>query len=233
MPLVRSFAALACAAILAGAPLAARAETVDVELVLLVDVSGSVSSQEYAIQKKGHADAFRDPAVHRAIKSGWLGRIAVTYVEWDTGQTQVVPWRLIASAEDALAFADAVEAAPRHAGAPTTAVASALAIAPRLLRDSGYDSLRSIVDISGDGAENAGGRPEWERERVLSAGITAINGIVIPNEVGVEDFYMSNVIGGGGAFLMVVRDPRSYKEALLEKLIREIAGLDGPTLAMN
>lgn len=199
-----------------------RAESVDVELVLMIDVSSSISEEEYELQKTGHVAAFRDPELHHAIRNGWLGRIAVTYVEWDTGQKQVVPWTQVASAADAMAFADAIEQAPRHTGAPATALASALSMAQRLLGDNGFDGMRRVIDISGDGTDNAGGLPLIQRQRALSAGIT-INGIVIPNEMGVEAYYEHNVIGGSGAFLIVVEEPASYQDAIRTKLVREIA----------
>lgn len=225
--MARSLGGVAFAVALLAA-VSAAAETVDVELVLLVDVSSSVTEEEYALQKSGHAEAFRNPALHRAIASGWYGRIAVTYVEWDTAQTQVVGWRRIASPAEADAFADALMAAPRHAGPPTTSIAGALRFAPSLFADNGFEGLRRIIDISGDGADNTGGATPVARDQALSEGVTAINGIVIPNEVGVEEFYQANVVGGGGAFLMVAKDFSAFREAILDKLVREVAALPSP-----
>ncbi len=224
-----SFAkALALSLSLALAGTAAQAEQVDVELVLLVDVSGSINDQEHLLQKQGHADAFRDPGLHRAVAGGWLGRIAATYVEWDGSQTQVVGWHRLESPADAHRFADAILKAPRHAGLPTTSIAKALAYAPGLFGDNGFQGIRRVIDISGDGAENTGGEPRVSRELALASGVTTINGIVIPNEVGVEDYYETNVIGGGGSFLVIAEDFTAFQQAILDKLIREIAGTPSP-----
>ena len=91
---------------------AARADSVDLELVLAVDVSRSMDFWEQELQREGYAAAFRHADVHAAIASGPLGRIAVTYVQWAGTDLQavLVPWTVVAGPDDALAFADKIAA---------------------------------------------------------------------------------------------------------------------------
>ena len=105
-------AALCTAVIAAALPsmaATARADTlpVDLELVLTVDVSLSMDLDEQRLQRDGYVAAFRDPQVRAAIQSGARGRIAVTYIEWAGAAIQqtVMPWAVIDSADAAEAFA--------------------------------------------------------------------------------------------------------------------------------
>ncbi len=87
----------------------AKAETaVDLELVLAVDVSGSMDEEEHVLQRQGYVAAFRHPEVINTIMSGFIGRVAVTYVEWAGPVSQVVtvPWRIVDGKDSAGAFAD-------------------------------------------------------------------------------------------------------------------------------
>jgi hypothetical protein len=95
---------------------------VDVALVLAVDVSLSVDEGEAGIQRRGYVHALRDKRVSDAIRSGFIGRIAITYMEWSapTDQRVLVPWRIIANADDAKAFADELEKAPYKSGSTTS-----------------------------------------------------------------------------------------------------------------
>ncbi|MEW5727937.1 MAG: DUF1194 domain-containing protein [Pseudomonadota bacterium] len=195
---------------------------VDVELVLLADVSASIDDDEYALQKAGYAKAFRSPDLLEAIRSGINGRIAVTYVEWDKQPRQIVGWSLVDGPDSAARFADGIMAAERHATLGSTGVASALAAAAALL-DNGYDGLRRVVDVSGDGAENTGADAAAARDAALGGGVSAINGIVVGTEAAPREFYYADVVGGGRSFLMVTDDYRDFEDAIRRKLVLEIA----------
>jgi hypothetical protein len=207
----------------------ARAETVDLQLVLAVDVSRSVDAQEYQMQKRGYASAFSSRAVIEAIEGGLLGRIAVTYVEWSGNgrQRQLVPWTLVHDATSSLAFADAIVAAPR-AFSDFTALGGAIDFATRLFTASGHTSQRRVIDISGDGISNAGPAPREARDRALQAGIV-INALAIVNEQWrLETYFIDNVVGGPEAFTVVASDFDDFRSAIVAKLVREIAALPAP-----
>jgi hypothetical protein len=204
----------------------ARAEDVDLQLVLAVDVSRSVDAQEYQMQKRGYATAFSSRAVIEAIEGGLLGRIAVTYVEWSGNghQRQLVPWTIIHDATSSLAFADAVTAAPR-AFSDFTALGGAIDFAVRLFIRSGHTSPRRVIDVSGDGISNAGPPPREARDRALGAGIV-INAVAITNEQWrLERYLTDNVVTGPDAFTIVASDFDDFRSAIVAKLVREIAAL--------
>jgi hypothetical protein len=207
---------------------AARAAEVDVELVLAVDTSGSIDGEEYQVQHEGYAEAFSSDAIIGAIQSGPLHRIAVTFVEWSGlgHQEQVVGWTVLEDRESALAFAERIKQAPRKFS-DWTSVSDAIDFASRLYDDNGYEGLRLVLDISGDGINN-NGRPVTEaRDEAVAKGVV-INGLPILNEDPQLDvYYQDNVIGGPGAFKIPVKDFDSFKQALLSKLVREIAGATG------
>jgi hypothetical protein len=204
----------------------AQAAEVDVELVLAVDTSGSIDAEEYQVQHEGYAEAFSSDAIIDAIQSGPLQQIAVTFVEWSGlgHQDQVVGWTLIKDRESALAFAEKIKQAPRKFS-DWTSVSDAIDFSSRLYDGNDYEGLRLVLDISGDGINN-NGRPVTEaRDEAVAKGVV-INGLPILNEDPTLDtYYNENVIGGPGAFKIPVKDFDSFKQALMSKLVREIAGV--------
>ncbi|HEY0524507.1 MAG TPA: DUF1194 domain-containing protein [Stellaceae bacterium] len=229
-----AFAILAAAAVavlcgpVAGAAAEEAARQVDVALVLAMDVSASVNDERFQLQRAGYASAFGDPAVIAAIAAGRQHAIAVTLVEWSgaTHQEQVVGWTVIESEETARSFGSAIAETPRLFS-DVTAVGEAILYGTRLLTTAPFEAERRIVDMSGDGSNNNGRPAPGARDIAVGAGLT-VNGLpILGNEAGLEAYYRDNVIGGPGAFMIVVKDYRSFAEAVLDKLVREIAALRG------
>lgn len=217
---------LAAAAALLIATGSGRAAEVDVELVLAVDTSGSIDAEEYQIQHEGYAEAFASDEIVGAIQAGPLQQIAVTFVEWSGlgHQNQVVGWMLVKDKASALAFAEEIKNAPRKFS-DWTAISDMIDFAARLYDDNGYEGLRLVLDVSGDGINNNGRAVDEARDEAVAKGIV-INGLPILNEDPTLDaYYEANVIGGPGAFKIAVKDFDTFKEALVSKLVREIAGI--------
>lgn len=214
-----------------------RAETpveVDVELFLAVDVSRSMQPYELEIQRRGYADALRSPEIQAAIGSGFLGRIAITYVEWAGAydQREIVPWTMIATQEEADQVAHTITA--HYNGAMRrTSISGALLYAADSFDTNGYQGLRQVIDVSGDGPNNMGRPVTHARDAVLSRGIT-INGLPLMtqdeglmarwNIPDLDHYYTDCVIGGTGAFVVPVTDWSEFADAVRRKLVLEIAG---------
>ncbi len=216
----------------------ARAMAVDLELVLAVDVSGSIEADEAELQRRGFVEAFRNEAVIRAIQGGQHGRIAVTYVEWagDQHWRLGIGWRLIDGAQAAHAFADELRRLS-FVSALWTSISGAIDFAMERLDASPYRASRQVIDISGDGANNHGEFVNFARDRAVKRGVT-INGLPIvngrPSPFGTPqlpnlDWYFEDcVIGGPNAFIVVADGFQDFARAIKRKLIREIADLPGP-----
>jgi hypothetical protein len=219
-------ACVALAAALFSVAAAAQApEPVDLQLVLAVDASGSVSNERFELQKQGYAAAFRNRQVIAAITSGPQASIAVTMVQW-TGpalQVVVVAWTRIFDVASANEFADAIAAAPRRLFGGGTSISGAIDTGVALLSDSRFRGNRRVIDISGDGANNRGRPAEVARDEAIAAGIV-INGLpILSIEPDLDRYYQDNVIGGPGAFMIVARSYDTFADAILKKLIVEIA----------
>lgn len=228
---------LAVAALLLAGPPASAADddiAVDLALVLAVDVSLSIDEKEAAIQRNGYVQALKDKRVTDAIRSGPIGRIAVTYVEWSSvyHQVQLVPWTTISDAKSATAFADLVGKAPVKPGS-TTSISAGIDYAVKLLDKNGYDASRRVIDISGDGYSDYGRPVKDARDDAVKDGIT-VNGLAmmferpkwkqeVPEDL--DRYYNEQVIGGPGAFFITVRTPNDFSQSLLHKLVLEIADL--------
>jgi hypothetical protein len=199
---------------------------VDLELVLAVDASSSVSASEFELQIQGLAQAFRDPRILQAIRAtGELG-VAVSLVQWSDHRKQflAVDWTLVVDPDGAIAFADKVADTPRFVIGGGTAIGDVLNFAMRLLDGNDFEGRRRVIDVSGDGRANQGAEPARLRDQAVALGIT-INGLAILNEDStVADYYRDQVIGGDGAFVVTANDYESYAQAILTKLLREIAG---------
>jgi hypothetical protein len=208
--------------------LPARAQGVDLQLVLAVDASGSVSAERFALQREGYAAAFRDARVVQAIKGGMLGRIAVAMVQW-TGprlQVLVVDWQEVHDAASAEALAARIAAAPRQLFRGGTSLSGVIDYALPLFDRAPFPGTRRVIDISGDGANNAGRPAAAARDAAVAAGVT-INGLPILNiEPDLDGFYRDEVIGGPGAFVIAISTYDQFAAAILRKLISEIAARD-------
>lgn len=209
-------------------------EAVDLELVLAVDVSGSVDPVEARLQREGYLRALNDPGVVKAIHGAPLGRIAVTYVEWaGVGHYKVlVDWRIIDSAASARAFTDALQQTPVET-AHRTSISDAILYSLPRFESNKYEGTRRIIDISGDGANNYGKIVSEARDIAVAAGIT-INGLPIlsnptnslyPTTPDLDLYFRDCVIGGPGGFYVVANGFEDFARAVRRKLILEVANV--------
>lgn len=210
---------------------------VDLELLLAVDVSGSVDPAEAKLQRAGYVSALTSKPVMNAIKSGYLRRIAVAYVEWADSHRQhvVADWTLIDGEKSAYAFAERLDAAPAARGR-FTSISAAIDYAMPMFESNAFEGTRRVIDISGDGANNSGAVVIGARDKAIAAGIV-INGLPIVNDrpqgfgpqiPNLDLYYRNCVIGGPGAFIVVANDFGSFAVAVRKKMILEIAGLTPP-----
>jgi hypothetical protein len=211
----------------------AKEATVDVELVLAVDVSYSMDMDELAIQREGYAQAIVSKDFLQALKTGPHGKIAVTYFEWaaSTDQKIIIPWRVIDGPETADAVAAEIMKTPIRR-ASRTSISGAINFAMPLFEENPYHGLRRVIDISGDGPNNNGSPVTLARDTALEKGII-INGLPIMvkepsfSTMDIDNldlYYEDCVIGGPGSFVVTIKDREKFKEAIRTKLILEVAG---------
>jgi hypothetical protein len=200
-------------------------DAVDATLVLAVDVSGSIDSREFVLQRQGYAKALTDKRFLNAVKGGEHGAIAVGYFEW-TGPSMNAPvyeCTVIKTAADAQKLADQLVAVPRLLYGGGTGVGEAIYAGIAMHERCAYPTDRRVIDVSGDGRTNRGRRAGPARDEAVKAGIT-VNGLAIINEEpDLEDYYRAEVMGGQGAFVAVVNDFESFEDAVIAKLVREIS----------
>lgn len=224
---------LACACLLGGSA-SAKPLSVDLELVLAVDVSYSMELDEQRLQRQGYVAAFLEPELIEAIENGPLGRIAVTYVEWGGSAVQVTPWTLIDGRGKAAQYSELLRRQPIRRIA-FTSISNTLAFTRRLFDFSPFEGSRRVIDISGDGPNNSGVPAPVARNSTVARGIV-IDGLPImlkthaaSDSASIPDldaYYRECVIGGDGAFLVKVSDSGEFASAILRKLITEISGLE-------
>jgi hypothetical protein len=252
IPTFRLVGAALLAAILLAPRLASAAEPVDLLLVFAADVSRSIDQEKFQLQRDGYAAAITNPRVLDAVRSGPNHRIAVCFVEWSGigAQKLLIDWTVIQDAKSAQQFAAQLAEAPRSF-ADRTSISGALDFAMAQLERSPFEAGRRTIDVSGDGTNNAGRDVKLARDEVLAKGVT-INGLVILSEHplswnaehtnppgGLDRYYQDNVMGGPGAFVMVAQNFNSFGQAIMNKMIAEIAAVGGrryaalPTLRLD
>ena len=221
--MLKKLLASACGAVALFASAPASAVPVGLELVLLVDVSGSVDNSEYLLQLNGYVQAFQNASVQNAILGSQGGAIAVTYVEWSSATQQAVQvgWTLINSVATANAFAADV-ANESRAFSGNTGVQAAIRYGAGLFAN-GYESLRQVMDVSGDGACNSGDcSTAYGRDYAINTlGVDTINGLAIGG-ASITSYYNSDVKGGAGGFVEGVDSFGDFAAAIERKLIKEI-----------
>ena len=214
---------------------AASLTSVDVELSLLVDVSSSVNSSEFNLQKQGYVDVFSDGSLFNDfISKGNEAKIAVNLIYWSSGgrQEEAVGWTLIDSVQASQDFANAVNASTRpFFGA--TAPGSAIDFATPLFRTNQFDGARQVIDVSGDGRENSGLDTATARDNALNDGIDAINGIVIGGNPSVRSFYENELIGGVNGdgtpgFVLEATTFEDFGDVIEQKIQAEIVSVAVP-----
>jgi hypothetical protein len=224
------------------APTAVKsADPVDLLLVLAADVSRSVDQPKFQLQREGYAAAIADKRVLEAISAGRNRRIAVAFVEWSgvSAQRVVIDWTVIDGADSARKFGDQLIELPRSF-AERTSISGGIDFSMVLLGRSPYQAARRTIDVSGDGTNNSGRNVTQARDEAVAAGVT-INGLVILSERpmpwnpehtnppgGLAEYYRNNVVGGPGAFVVVAENFNSFGQAIVKKLIAEIAELPPP-----
>jgi hypothetical protein len=226
------------------APNARAAEPVDLLLVLAADVSRSVDQPKFQLQREGYAAAIADRKVLDAVTSGRHRRIAVCYVEWSGANSQqlVIEWALIDGPDAARKFGDQLLELPRSF-AERTSISGGIDFAMTVLARAPYQAVRRTIDVSGDGTNNSGRDVTLARDEALAAGVT-INGLVILSDRpmawnpehtnppgGLPNYFRNNVVGGPGAFVIVAENFESFGQAIVRKLIAEIAEAGPPARA--
>jgi hypothetical protein len=222
-----------------GHPLAGKDATpsVDVELVLAVDVSYSMDMDELAIQREGYAQAIVSKEFLQALKALPNGKISVTYFEWAASNDQkiIIPWRVIDGPETADAVAEEIMKTPIRR-ASRTSISGAIYFAMPLFDENPYRGIRRVIDISGDGPNNNGSPVTGARDIALSKGIT-INGLPIMvkepsySTMDIENldwYYEDCVTGGPGSFVVSIKGRDEFREAIRTKLLMEVAGRTPP-----
>ena len=234
--LVRTVLALAACIVMPGSVPARAAEPVDLLLVLASDVSRSVDTAKFQLQREGYAAALSNARVVEAIRSGPHGRIAICFVEWSgsTSQKVVIDWTVVGDAASARKIGDQMLELPR-AFADRTSISAGIDFAMAQFERAPFTAPRRTIDVSGDGTNNSGRDVSTARDEALAKGVT-INGLVILSETplpwnpehtnppgGLGEYYRRNVIGGPGAFVMVAENHASFGQAIVKKMIAEIA----------
>ena len=207
--------------------------SVNVELVIAVDVSYSMDMDELAIQREGYAQAIVSKDFLQALRAG-PGKVAVTYFEWSMSGDEriIIPWRVIDGPELADAVAAEIMKTPVRRGS-STSISGAINFALQLFEENPYHGFRRVIDISGDGPNNDGAPVTGARDAALAKGII-INGLPImvkePSYLttdieNLDLYYEDCVIGGPGAFIITIKDREKFQEAIRNKLVLEVAGL--------
>jgi hypothetical protein len=233
---IRTLLALILTAAAAFPAAGLAADKVDLLLVLAADVSRSIDNEKFQLQREGYAAAISDQRVLDAIRSGRSGRIGVMFVEWSGvgSQRVLIDWTAIGDAEAAKGFGDRLLEAPRSF-ADRTSISGAIAFAMDQFARTPYAATRRTIDISGDGTNNSGADVMAARDTALAQGVT-INGLVILSDTplpwnpdhtnppgGLDNYYRSHVVGGPGALVLVAGNFNSFGEAIIKKMIAEVA----------
>lgn len=198
--------------------------TCDVALLLAVDVSNSVDEDEYAMQMDGLARALEDAEVAEALAEH---RVALAVMQWSGTQDQIlsIPWTIIESPADPPALGTAVRALPRAFVGHRTAPAEMLRAGLSVLAEA-PPCERQVIDVSGDGARNVGGRVAAARDEAAAQGVT-VNAIAIETTGrGVIRSFLADLVTPDG-FVVAARGHRDYARAIRVKILRELSARIG------
>ena len=230
---INSFKVALAALLLSTSSAAYSVTQVDIELQLLLDISGSIDSSEYDLQLLGYQAAFESDNVQNAIINGSEGQIAVQLIMWSgpNQQSVMIDWTLVDSAASADTLAADIAAIARPFSG-WTAIGEAIEYAYPLFEDNGFEGFDQIMDISGDGTNNSGVAPGIASDNAIADGVDTINGIVITTNQNVVDQYLDEVVNGETPFLLAPGNFDDFQTSIENKIVAEISGTS-PTGAVT
>lgn len=217
---VRRLAA-AVAGLALGAGAAGPAAACRLALLVAMDVSRSIDAADYEIQRRGLIAALADPAVRAAFLGH--GPVAFAVFEWsgERHQEVVVDWLIVRRPEQIDRIAARLDAHARLPVGQPTALGAALVYGRDLLAASPWCDAR-VLDVAGDGQNNAGASPARAYGRGGWEGIT-VNALAVgEHEAGLADYYAREVIRGPGAFVERAARQADFPRAIRRKLLREL-----------
>ncbi|NDV01384.1 DUF1194 domain-containing protein [Pseudoroseicyclus tamaricis] len=228
---MRRLLAVAVALLLAAGPAAAQAPCRQA-LAIGLDVSGSVNAREYRLQLDGLAAALASPEVlARLAEPGPPVRLLVFEWSGPDAQRLLLPWTELAGEAAVLDAAARLRATPRLGAAPTTALGRAMEYGLAALGAQDACWTRTL-DLSGDGTNNAGPRPQ---DIAAPEGVTVnglvIGGIAIASDQELADikqltsYFRAYVLRGPGAFVEAALGWDDFETAMRRKLLRELKAM--------
>lgn len=208
----------------------------EVALHLLIDVSSSVSDEEYRLQKEGTVAALTGDEFWHSMGNT---PIAIALTEWADNPVPIIPWTLVTNQQEMKAVllpyakverppvtspnTGGYNYAPHRANYGITGLGKAMMFGVVSMEQCGCPTARQIIDVSGDGMENAGGNPKAARDLASSRNIT-INGLAIINEEkSLREYYEEYVVTPGDGFAVEANDFKVYENVLLRKLLLEVS----------
>ena len=213
----------------------AFATAVDMELVLAVDVSGSISSSEYALQRTGYVNAFTNVANLFNDPNLTVGAFAVTMVYWSSGQAQRIDWTLIDSAATATDFANAISAlGDTPPSNLNTDLSAAINYSNNLFDNNKFEGTRRVIDISGDGTDNVSYLYPYLTgvNNAVNAAVAEnirINAVaILGSEANLDTYYRNNVTNPTGGFTIAATDFNAFGAAMTQKIQAEVTNTDVP-----
>lgn len=210
----------------------AQQNSVDVELAFVVDASGSIDEEETRLQRQGYLSALASPRVLNAITGGFLRSVAVAYIEFaaDGCVRLSVPWTRVHDGASAKLFGERILAQRPMYCPGGNAIGEAVAFAAQSIETNKFKGTRRVIDVSGDGPNTIGPPVEVARDMAVMSGIT-INGLVIerPSMPDLDQYFRAAITGGPRSFVIKAESRKTFAEAILKKMILEIAGGPPPT----
>jgi len=207
----------------------AQNQACDLALVLAMDASSSVNSDEYELQLKGMASALLDTEVKEAILS--LGGMYMVAFEWNgrTNQKFLFDWTRLVTEADIFEVARKLATHKRNSEKSPTALGSALGYAHRLFPRLPTQCLRQVIDVSGDGLNNDGITPAkvyalWDFSNITVNGLAIKGTDPLHDNIhqDIDDYYRQQVLRGNGSFLIIAENFQSFADAMKQKLLKEI-----------
>jgi hypothetical protein len=119
--------------------------------------------------------------------------------------------------------ANLIQSTPRQLFGGGTSISGAIDYAMKWFPQSPFQAEHQVIDVSGDGSNNSGRSVVAARDEAVAGGVI-INGLpILAWERNLDAYYKNNVIGGPGAFMVVAENFDTFGDAVLKKLIVEIA----------